>query len=48
LIAIVEGLDADNTDIPRHAIDANVRDAFEAHNLWLGRRRQRDFFNFGG
>jgi hypothetical protein len=35
LLAIVDGLDADHPDIPRHAIDIMVRDTVGAQNLSL-------------
>jgi hypothetical protein len=38
LLAIVDGLDADHPDIPRHAIDVTVRDTVGAHNLSLVRK----------
>jgi hypothetical protein len=38
LLPIVDGLEADHPDIPRHDIDITVRDTFGAHNLSLVRK----------
>jgi hypothetical protein len=38
LLAIVDGLDAEHPDIPRHAIDDTVRDAVGAHTPSLVRK----------
>jgi hypothetical protein len=38
LLAIVDGLDADHPDIPRHAIDITVRDTVGSHNLFVVRK----------
>jgi hypothetical protein len=38
LLAIVDGLDADHPDIPRHACDVTVRDTVGAYNLSLVRK----------
>jgi hypothetical protein len=38
LLAIVDGLDADHPDIPRHAIDVTVRDTVGPDNLSLVRK----------